>query len=106
VRRVGLTAEQVEDSANLIFTWEQGLVFTRWRLKERLSGSVVMKEPAPGCTNRERLVATGLSLSVCNARIAAQNWLAIHRLAETDEAASSDSESVAELLRHPDCLAL
>jgi len=87
--------------------WERGILFTRWRLKERLSGAVVMKEPAPGRTNRERLVATGLSLSVGNARVAAQTWLAIHRPAEIDEAAScSGAESVADLLRHPDCLAL
>ncbi len=63
-----------------------------------------MKEPAPGCTNRERLVATGLSLSTRNARVAAQNWLAVHRFAKTDEA-KVESETVSELLRHPDCRA-
>lgn len=105
MRRVALTAEQIEDSANLIFTWEKGILFGRWRLKERLSGAVVMKEPAPGCTNRERLIATGLSLNVSNARIAAKNWLAIHRLPEADEA-SSETETVTELLQHPDCRGL
>ncbi len=105
VRRTGLTLEQVEASEDLILELVPGLIWTRWRLKETLQGNcVIALEPAPGCTNREVLLATGLSLSPNNARIRAIEWLAFNRRSagQENEDDGSTTESVKELLRRPD----
>lgn len=96
-----LSPDRIRGVEDISFEWVDRWYGVRWRLVEKLQGGVVntgaYQAIGSDLTDREILLAQGRSLDVEGARIAAYNWLAVHRSQEEPRSVAG-SETGEELL--------
>lgn len=97
MRRTGVSAEQIANVNDLRFEWRKGWMFIHWAVIEDIPGAAVLKEPAPGRTNKERVLVNRLAWSLREARENAECWLGIYRLSETPKP-KGETESIRDML--------